>query len=121
MLASASGAIIIGFNVRPDPAARRAADNQGVDIRYYNVIYTLLDEVKAAMAGMLDPVFRDVTGGYAEVRQTFRLPTRDVVAGLRVLDGKSSAPTWCACCAMAWCCTTASSRRSSASRTTCAR
>lgn len=88
MLAVASGAIIIGFNVRPDPAARRAADNQGVDIRYYNVIYTLIDEIKAAMVGMLEPEFKDVTGGYAEIRQTFRLPTKEVVAGLRVIDGK---------------------------------
>jgi translation initiation factor IF-2 len=88
MLAAASGAIIVGFNVRPDPAARRAADNQGVDIRYYNIIYTLLDEIRAAMAGMLEPQFKDVTGGYAEVRQIFRLPNREVAAGLRVTDGK---------------------------------
>jgi translation initiation factor IF-2 len=88
MLAAASGAIVVGFNVRPDPAARRVADNQGVDIRYYNVIYTLLDEIKAAMAGMLEPEYRDVTSGYAEVRQIFRLPNREVAAGLRVIDGK---------------------------------
>jgi translation initiation factor IF-2 len=88
MLAAASGAIIVGFNVRPDVAARRAADNQGVDIRYYNVIYTLLDEIKAAMAGLLEPEYREVTTGYATVLQTFRLPTRDVVAGARVDDGK---------------------------------
>jgi translation initiation factor IF-2 len=88
MLAAASGAIIVGFNVRPDPAGRRAADSQGIDVRYYNVIYTLTDEIKAAMVGMLEPEYRDVTDGYAEVRQVFRLPNREVAAGLRVIDGK---------------------------------
>ncbi|HEY8448249.1 MAG TPA: translation initiation factor IF-2 [Thermomicrobiales bacterium] len=87
-LAVATRAIIIGFNVRPDVAAKRAADASGVDIRYYNIIYTLIDEVKAAMRGLLAPEFRDVTDGYAEVRETFRLPSGDVVAGLYVLDGK---------------------------------
>ncbi len=89
MLAVASGAIIIGFNVRPDAAARRAADNVGVDIRFYNIIYNLVDEMKAAMTGLLAPEQREVTDGYAEVRDTFRLPTREVVAGLYVLDGKA--------------------------------
>ena len=87
-LAVATKSIIIGFNVRPDVPAKRAADATGVDIRYYNIIYNLLDEVKAAMTGMLAPVFQDVTDGYAEVRETFRLPSGDVVAGLYVLDGK---------------------------------
>jgi translation initiation factor IF-2 len=87
-LASATRSIIIGFNVRPDVAAKRAADNAGIDIRFYNIIYNLLDEVKSAMTGMLAPVFQDVTDGYAEVRETFRLPNGDVVAGLYVLDGK---------------------------------
>ena len=68
--------IIIGFNVRPDVAAKRAADAAGVDIRFYNIIYNLLDEVKAAMTGLLAPVFQDVTDGYAEVRETFKLPER---------------------------------------------
>ena len=90
MLAVASGAIIIGFNVRPDAAARRAADNAGVDIRYYNIIYNLVDEMRAAMTGLLAPEQKEVTDGYAEVRDTFRLPTRDVVAGLYVLDGKAN-------------------------------
>jgi translation initiation factor IF-2 len=87
-LAVATKSIIIGFNVRPDVPAKRAADATGVDIRYYNIIYNLLDEVKAAMTGLLAPVFQDVTDGYAEVRETFRLPSGDVVAGLYVLDGK---------------------------------
>ncbi|HEV2108065.1 MAG TPA: translation initiation factor IF-2 [Thermomicrobiales bacterium] len=87
-LASATGSIIIGFNVRPDVPAKRAADANGVDIRFYNVIYNLIDEVKAAMKGLLAPVFQDMTDGYAEVRETFNLPSGDVVAGLYVLDGR---------------------------------
>jgi translation initiation factor IF-2 len=90
MLAQASGAVIIGFNVRPDAAAKRAADASGVDVRYYNIIYNLVDEVHAAMSGMLEPESREVTDGYAEVRQIFRLPNREVVAGLYVLDGKAA-------------------------------
>ncbi|MBL8128820.1 MAG: translation initiation factor IF-2, partial [Chloroflexia bacterium] len=89
-LASATNSIIIGFNVRPDVAAKRAADASGIDIRFYNIIYNLLDEVKAAMTGLLAPVFQDKTDGYAEVRETFKLPGGDVVAGLYVLDGKIS-------------------------------
>ena len=89
-LAVATKSIIIGFNVRPDVAAKRAADASGVDIRFYNIIYNLIDEVKAAMTGLLAPVFQDVTDGYAEVRETFKLPSGDVVAGLYVLDGKIS-------------------------------
>jgi translation initiation factor IF-2 len=87
-LAVATRSIIIGFNVRPDVAAKRASDATGVDIRFYNIIYNLLDEVKAAMKGMLAPIHKDVTDGYAEVRETFKLPNGDVVAGLYVLDGK---------------------------------
>jgi translation initiation factor IF-2 len=87
-LAVATKSIIIGFNVRPDVAAKRAADTTGVDIRFYNIIYNLLDEVKAAMTGLLAPIFQDVTDGYAEVRENFKLPSGDVVAGLYVLDGK---------------------------------
>jgi translation initiation factor IF-2 len=87
-LASATRSIIIGFNVRPDVAAKRAADASGVDIRFYNIIYNLLDEVRAAMTGLLAPVFQDVTDGYAEVRETFKLPGGDMVAGLYVLDGR---------------------------------
>ena len=87
-LASATRSIIIGFNVRPDVAAKRAADASGVDIRFYNIIYNLLDEVRAAMTGLLAPIFQDVTDGYAEVRETFKLPGGDMVAGLYVLDGR---------------------------------
>jgi translation initiation factor IF-2 len=75
--------------VRPDAAARRSADTAGIDIRYYDVIYHLIDDIKAAMSGLLDPEKREVTDGYAEVRNTFRLPNREVVAGLYILDGKA--------------------------------
>jgi len=87
-LAKTTGSIVLGFNVRPDAAAKRAADSAGVDVRFYTIIYELLDEVEKAMKGMLAPVFEDVTDGYAEVRETFKLPNNDVVAGLYVLDGK---------------------------------
>ncbi|HYO30230.1 MAG TPA: translation initiation factor IF-2, partial [Thermomicrobiales bacterium] len=87
-LAAATRSIIIGFNVRPDVAAKRAAEGPGIDIRFYNIIYNLIDEMKAAMKGLLAPVFQDVTDGYAEVRNTFKLPGNDVVAGLYVLDGR---------------------------------
>ena len=87
-LAVATKSVIVGFNVRPDVAAKRAADASGVDIRFYNIIYNLIDEVKQAMTGLLAPVYQDVTDGYAEVRETFKLPSGDVVAGCYVLDGK---------------------------------
>ena len=82
-------------------AAKRAADAAGIDIRFYNIIYNLIDEMKAAMSGMLAPVFQDVTDGYAEVRETFKLPSGDVVAGLYVLDGKITRNSGRACCAAA--------------------
>jgi translation initiation factor IF-2 len=87
-LATTTRAVVIGFNVRPDVAAKRAADTAGVDIRFYTIIYELLDDVRKAMTGLLAPIFQDVTDGYAEVRDTFKLPSNDVVAGLYVLDGK---------------------------------
>ncbi len=87
-LAVASGAIIIGFNVRPDAAARRLADREHIDIRFYDVIYHLTEDIQQAMTGLLEPERREVTDGYAEVRDTFRLPNRVVVAGCHVIDGK---------------------------------
>lgn len=87
-LAIASHAIIIGFNARPDPAARRQAEQHGVDIRFYNIIYQLTEDIKKAMIGMLEPEYREVTEGFAEVRTIFRLPTREIVAGLYVTEGK---------------------------------
>ncbi len=89
-LATASNAIIIGFNARPDPGARRLADQNGIDIRFYPIIYQLLEDLEKAMIGMLSPVEREVIDGFAEIRTTFRLPTREVVAGLYVTDGKVS-------------------------------
>ncbi len=86
-LASASQAIIIGYNVRPDVAGKRAAEARGVDIRFYDVIYTMIDDVRAAMTGLLDPIEREVSDGYAEVRELFRLPNKIVAAGLYVTDG----------------------------------
>ena len=87
LLASASNAVIIGFNVRPEPNARKAAERDGVDIRTYRVIYNLLDDVKAAMEGLLEPEFKEEIVGRAEVRHTFKVPG-GVVAGCYVLDGK---------------------------------
>jgi translation initiation factor IF-2 len=86
-LASASQAIIVGYNVRPDVAGKRASEARGVDIRFYDVIYHLVDDVKAAMTGMLDPIERETTDGYADVRELFRLPNKIVAAGLYVTDG----------------------------------
>jgi len=87
-LAVTTGSIVVGFNIRPDAAAKRLADTSGVEVRFYTIIYELLDDIKKAMTGLLAPVFEDVTDGYAEVRDTFKLPSNDVVAGLYVLDGK---------------------------------
>ncbi|MFL5803181.1 MAG: translation initiation factor IF-2, partial [Roseiflexaceae bacterium] len=87
-LAIASRAIIIGFNARPDPSARRAAEQHGIDIRFYNIIYQLSDDIKKAMIGMLDPEWKEVHEGDATVLQTFNLPSREVVAGIQVTDGK---------------------------------
>ncbi|MGE5576441.1 MAG: translation initiation factor IF-2 [Syntrophothermus sp.] len=88
MLASASNAIIIGFNVRPDTNAKKIAERENVDIRLYRVIYNAIDDVKAALAGMLEPEFKEVTLGRAEVRATFRVPKAGTVAGCYVTEGK---------------------------------
>ncbi len=87
-LAAASNAIIVGFNVRPEPNARRAAEREGVDIRLYRIIYNVLDDIKAAMSGLLEPDYVEEVLGRAEVRQTFRVPNAGTVAGCYVLDGK---------------------------------
>lgn len=87
MLASASNAIIIGFNVRPDNNARKVADAEGVQIRLYQVIYDMLDDVKAAMEGMLEPELRENTLGLAEIREIFRVPKIGNIAGCRVTEG----------------------------------
>ena len=86
-LATASKAVIIGFNTRADALARKLAESNGVDIRYYNIIYDAVDEVKAAMSGMLAPEKREVVTGTVEVRQVFRVPKIGAVGGCMVLDG----------------------------------
>lgn len=86
-LASASNAIIIGFNVRPDATAKDIADREGVDLRLYRVIYNAIEDVEAAMKGMLDPVFEEKVLGHAEVRQTFKASGVGTIAGSYVQDG----------------------------------
>ena len=88
MLAASSNAIIVGFNVRPDAAARDAAARQNVDMRMYRVIYDCIDEIEAAMKGMLAPKYREVVLGHAEVRQTYKVSSVGTVAGCYVQDGK---------------------------------
>ena len=87
ILASASNAIIIGFNVRPDATAKDIAEREGVDLRLYRVIYNAIEDVEAAMKGMLDPVFEEKVLGHAEVRQTFKASGVGTIAGAYVLDG----------------------------------
>lgn len=88
MLASASNAVIIGFNVRPDPVGAASAEAEKVDVRIYRVIYEALDDVKKAMVGLLDPEYREVVLGHAEVRATFKVPKAGMVGGSYVTDGK---------------------------------
>lgn len=87
ILSSASNAIIIGFNVRPDATAKEIADREGVDLRLYRVIYSAIEDVEAAMKGMLDPIFEEKVLGHAEVRQTFKASGVGTIAGSYVLDG----------------------------------
>ncbi len=86
-LAMASQAVVVGFNVRPDPAARELAEREGVDVRLYRVIYDAIDDVRSALAGMLSPEQQERELGRAEVRATFRVPRIGVVAGCYVLQG----------------------------------
>lgn len=87
LLASASNAIIIGFNVRPERNATALAEKEEVDVRLHTVIYELIDELKKAMAGLLEPLIREVHSGTAEVRDTFKVPKAGVIAGCHVTDG----------------------------------
>lgn len=93
-LAAASNAIIVGFNVRADASARRVIENENIDLRYYSIIYELLNEIKAAMSGMLQPEFKQEIIGLAEVRDVFRHPKFGAIAGCMVTEGviKRSAP-----------------------------
>lgn len=88
MLAATSGAIIVGFNVRPDSAARESATRANVDIRMYRVIYDCIDEIEAAMKGMLAPKYQEAVIGHAEVRETYKVSKVGTVMGCYVLDGK---------------------------------
>ena len=87
MLAYTSNAIIVGFNVRPDAGATASAEAQGVDIRLYRVIYTAIEEIEAAMKGMLDPTYKEEVTGHAEIRQTFKVSGVGTIAGCYVTDG----------------------------------
>ncbi len=87
MLAYTSNAIIVGFNVRPDAGATISAETQGVDIRLYRVIYTAIEEIEAAMKGMLDPTYKEEITGHAEIRQTFKVSGVGTIAGCYVTDG----------------------------------
>ncbi len=89
MLASASGAIVLGFNVQADSAARRMAENHGVDIRIYDVIYKLVEDVELALKGLLEPVYEDVVIGTAEVRQVFRISRVGNIAGCYIREGEA--------------------------------
>ena len=88
LLASTSGAIIVGFNVRPDAAAQASGHRANVDMRFYRVIYDAIDEIEAAMKGMLAPKFEEVVIGHAEVRMTYKVSAIGTVAGCMVKDGK---------------------------------
>ena len=87
-LAGASGAVVIGFNVKADGASQRLAEKEGVEIRYYNVIYNLIDDIQAALTGMLEPVYQEVIEGHAEVQQVFKAGKTTIIAGSRITDGK---------------------------------
>jgi translation initiation factor IF-2 len=87
LLASASEAIVIGFNVRPERTAAQVAEQEKVDIRLHTIIYDLTQEIKRAMTGLLEPVFKEVFKGRAEVRETFRISKVGMVAGCYVQDG----------------------------------
>ncbi|EKD34697.1 MAG: translation initiation factor IF-2, partial [uncultured bacterium] len=88
LLASASDAIIIGFNVRPTVKVKELAVKENVDVRFYDVIYHALDDIRKAMVGMLEPTFVEQVIGLAEVRETFSVPKIGMIAGCAVIDGK---------------------------------
>jgi translation initiation factor IF-2 len=87
-LASASNAVIVGFNVRPERMAQELAEKESIDIRLHTVIYNVTDELKKAMEGLLEPTFKEVVAGHAEIRNMFRVPKVGVIAGCYVTDGR---------------------------------
>lgn len=90
ILASASNAIVIGFNVRPEPQAKNTADQEKVDIRLHRIIYTVIEEIEQAMKGMLDPIFKENITGHAEVRNVFKVTGSGTIAGCMITQGKIS-------------------------------
>jgi len=90
MLASSANAIVIGFNVRPDSRVVEVAEQEGVEIKLYDIIYNVIEDVRAAMEGLLDPIYKEVVQGRAEVRQLFKIPKVGTIAGCYVTDGKIS-------------------------------
>ncbi len=121
-LASVSNATVIGFNVRPDRKARELARIEGVEMRLYEVIYQVLEDVQSALLGMLKPEFEEVVTGDAEVREVFSVPRVGKVAGLlRAQRHDHPRARRCASCARASSSGTVRSRRCAGSRTTCAR
>ena len=88
LLAAAANAIVVGFNVRPEKSATQLATVEGVELRMYTVIYHMVDEIRAAMVGMLDPTFKEIVLGQAEVRELFKVPKIGLIAGCYVTDGK---------------------------------
>jgi len=90
LLASASNAIIIGFNVRPDARVTEVAEQEGVEIKLYDIIYNVISDVRAAMEGLLEPEYKEVVQGRAEVRELFKVPKIGTVAGCHVTDGRIS-------------------------------
>jgi translation initiation factor IF-2 len=90
MLASTSNAVIIGFNVRPSSAVSAMAEREKVEIRTYRIIYEIIDDIEAAIKGMLDPIFKEVIMGKIQVRETFKVPGAGIIAGAYVLEGKVS-------------------------------
>ncbi len=121
LLASASNAIIIGFNVRPERKAQELAEQEKVDIRLHSIIYELQDEIKRAMSGLLEPTIKETYQGRAEVRETFRIPKVGTMAGCRVRMASSSATPKSACCATTSSSSRAKSARCAASKTMPAR
>lgn len=94
MLAIASHAIILGFSVTADTTAQRTADAEGVEIRFYDIIYKLVEDVEKALNGLLEPVFKEVVTGHAEVRAVFRITKVGKVAGCMVTDGLLERGRW---------------------------
>ena len=88
LLAAASSAVVIGFNVRPEPKVSELAAREGLDMRFYNIIYKATEDIQKAMLGLLEPTFSEEFQGRAEVRETFSVPRIGIIAGCGVLDGK---------------------------------